>query len=386
MKKIILILSITFSSNCLFSQDKDAVAKMHYISAEDFFNKQTPADFEACILELDKAEQALGNTNSKILYLKIKAMYEFALANDDNYYKYDIESNLQMFFKITDSKNYPAEKYNEIIKISELFKEKMNTAYQTALQKNSILGYEAYLKEFPSGTNATNAKRKKNALTERKNYIDSIFTSAYKSTFAEIKKNKYFASSFSKGNLDTLITFNNGGFVSSDIFVLVYTQNNRPNPSFNKDSLFSYLNLYINYKLKVFDALEKDYDKTEEFENELSGYAVKLLNDSVPFNISNDKIPEMLDKYKALISQYYEGILLFNITDREVWTKAVKDTVGFQMFYDKNKKKYHGSLEATKGIVTADFQNYLEAQWISQLKEKYKPIVNERVLKALKKP
>ena len=44
--------------------------------------------------------------------------------------------------------------------------------------------------------------------------------------------------------------------------------------------------------------------------------------------------------FKALISEYHDGILLFDLTDKKVWSKAVKDTVGLEQFYEKNKNSY----------------------------------------------
>jgi peptidyl-prolyl cis-trans isomerase SurA len=45
-------------------------------------------------------------------------------------------------------------------------------------------------------------------------------------------------------------------------------------------------------------------------------------------------------EFKALMEEYRDGILLFELTDKKVWSKAVKDTVGLKDFYEKNKSNY----------------------------------------------
>lgn len=48
------------------------------------------------------------------------------------------------------------------------------------------------------------------------------------------------------------------------------------------------------------------------------------------------KYPE----YHNLMQEYRDGILLFDLTDKKVWSKAVKDSAGLQAFYEKNKNNY----------------------------------------------
>jgi len=182
--------------------------------------------------------------------------------------------------------------------------------------------------------------------------------------------------------------------------------------------------------------------------------------------------------FKALMREYHDGILLFDLTDQKVWTKAIKDTTGLKDFYEKNKNNYlwperldasiysftdakavksarkllkkgmteeqilsrlnHDStivvnidhkkfvkgdnklidviawtkgptdnmaidsthtgfvmvhallapepklLSEAKGIITADYQNYLEKEWIAMLRAKYPVKVNRDVLKSIK--
>ena len=49
-----------------------------------------------------------------------------------------------------------------------------------------------------------------------------------------------------------------------------------------------------------------------------------------------NKYPE----YKALLKEYREGILLFDLTNEKVWRKAVEDTVGLKKYFNANSNKY----------------------------------------------
>lgn len=48
------------------------------------------------------------------------------------------------------------------------------------------------------------------------------------------------------------------------------------------------------------------------------------------------KYPE----YKLLLQEYYDGILLYEISKNKVWDKAVKDTTGLASYYDTHKSNY----------------------------------------------
>lgn len=53
---------------------------------------------------------------------------------------------------------------------------------------------------------------------------------------------------------------------------------------------------------------------------------------------------------KYLIREYHDGLLLFEISNREVWDKAAKDEAGLDSYFRKNKKKYKWDSPRFKGI------------------------------------
>jgi peptidyl-prolyl cis-trans isomerase SurA len=54
----------------------------------------------------------------------------------------------------------------------------------------------------------------------------------------------------------------------------------------------------------------------------------------------NAHLEKKYPDFKALVNEYRDGILLFDLTDQKVWSKAVKDTVGLKLYYEKNKANY----------------------------------------------
>ncbi|MFQ3575055.1 MAG: peptidylprolyl isomerase [Cytophagales bacterium] len=44
--------------------------------------------------------------------------------------------------------------------------------------------------------------------------------------------------------------------------------------------------------------------------------------------------------FKMLVKEYRDGILLFNLMDEKVWTKAIQDTAGLRNYFNENREKY----------------------------------------------
>jgi peptidyl-prolyl cis-trans isomerase SurA len=59
-----------------------------------------------------------------------------------------------------------------------------------------------------------------------------------------------------------------------------------------------------------------------------------------------DKLDQKYPEFRYLMEEYHDGILLFNITDDKVWSKAVKDTLGMQQYYNLHQNNYQWQTRA----------------------------------------
>jgi peptidyl-prolyl cis-trans isomerase SurA len=57
--------------------------------------------------------------------------------------------------------------------------------------------------------------------------------------------------------------------------------------------------------------------------------------------------------FRHLLTEYREGIMLFDIMEKEVWNKASEDTTGQRNFYQQNKIRYQGGDRVEARIFTA---------------------------------
>jgi peptidyl-prolyl cis-trans isomerase SurA len=62
--------------------------------------------------------------------------------------------------------------------------------------------------------------------------------------------------------------------------------------------------------------------------------------DETIINYEDGNLENKYPEFRNLLKEYRDGILLFDLTDQKVWSKAVKDTAGLRAFYEKNKNNY----------------------------------------------
>jgi peptidyl-prolyl cis-trans isomerase SurA len=242
----------------------------------------------------------------------------------------------------------------------------------------------------------------------------------------------------------------------------------------NKDTVIIYGQ---NDFAKYIEAHQTARAKTDH--NMFLQQSYKEFVDETIINFEDAHLETKYPEFRHLLKEYRDGILLFDLTDQKVWSKAVKDTAGLREYYEKNKnnflwderadvtmynclndkiakevramlkknksekeivetinktsqlnvnaesitylkgenknvdanwkqgivttdikdskdnkiivlvvnkvmEKTPKTISEAKGMITADYQNYLEKEWLAYLKNKYTVKLNEDVLKTVK--
>jgi peptidyl-prolyl cis-trans isomerase SurA len=116
--------------------------------------------------------------------------------------------------------------------------------------------------------------------------------------------------------------------------------------------LFKIGNLVTNQK--EFTQYLSETQKKGEKKN-IESYVDKMYNSFVNESLmkwENSHLEQKYPDFRNLMTEYRDGILLFNLTDEKVWSKAVKDTTGLKEFYEKNKSNYMWDTRLSATIFT----------------------------------
>ncbi|MBS1772015.1 MAG: peptidylprolyl isomerase [Bacteroidetes bacterium] len=151
---------------------------------------------------------------------------------------------------------------------------------------------------------------------------------------------------------------------------------------------------YANMTQPVFDFHNKaytQYDLVSYTENltrgKLLGARSAVMRDVYNLyvtNILNDyeehKLEDENTDFKLLMREYKDGIMLFELMDRNVWTKASKDTAGLKKFFETKNGKYMWEPGFKGAIYT--FKDEATAKEAQKVLSK-KGVKDEDVVKAL---
>lgn len=256
-----------------------------------------------------------------------------------------------------------------------------------------------------------------------------------------------------------------------------------------KDSLFSVATQNLDAPIATYDTIQltqKDFavflkdnpNSQQPTSKEVIDEKWNQFVSNELMSFENSQLEKKYPDFANLVREYHDGILLFNISNQEVWDKATKDESGLSSYFKAHKSNYtwkephfkgeiiycknedvrkqaqtllkkaprdsvdsyltshlnkkalfvvkvekglfskgenpavdklvfhKGNFEPksdfpivfyvgkiiqqpenytdVRGLVTADYQNYLDAEWVKQLRKKYHIVVNEAVLATIK--
>ncbi len=89
---------------------------------------------------------------------------------------------------------------------------------------------------------------------------------------------------------------------------------------------------YVQEKQQPQDKINKEVYLNQLFADYVNSSCIEYMD---------NHLEEQYPDFKDLVQEYHDGILLFNLTDEKVWTKAVKDTLGLQEYFYENRDKFN---------------------------------------------
>lgn len=143
--------------------------------------------------------------------------------------------------------------------------------------------------------------------------------------------------------------------------------------------------LTINKTKKVYSIIFLKYIHTQQKSNIKTKPISKLVDELFEKFIDeqliayyNDNLENEFPDFKNVMDEYRDGLLLFDLMDREIWTRAKTDTTGIKVFYKENLSKYQWKkrygvdiFSSTDKAIIEKAQNFLKkGKSVEYIKEK----------------
>lgn len=112
--------------------------------------------------------------------------------------------------------------------------------------------------------------------------------------------------------------------------------------------------------------------------------AFEDFKDSEILSYYKDNLEKLEPEFAYTLQEYKDGLLLFELMQQKIWEKSSKDTLGLKNYFEANLSQYESKeLDKIKGEVMNDYQNYLEKNWIADLRRKSVIDIDKKQLKNL---
>ena len=130
---------------------------------------------------------------------------------------------------------------------------------------------------------------------------------------------------------------------------------------------------YEEMKPEIMASLKKqnieEYSSEVRIERLLEASKGKLTREAVLDSVMNAEIDHNV-ALRCLIQEYYDGLLLYEVSKRQVWDVAAEDERGLEKWFKSNKKSYKWEKPHFKGYVF-HCQNKKQAKSLKKILKKY---------------
>ena len=117
--------------------------------------------------------------------------------------------------------------------------------------------------------------------------------------------------------------------------------------------------------------------------------AMNRMASEVIMKTEKENLPKKTPTYLYLANEYFDGLLIFELSNKRIWSQVGADTVALYEHYLNNASDFseNGVLipyENCKGEVMNSYQAKLEVDWIKEMRQRYNPVFNYKLLKKKK--
>ena len=138
---------------------------------------------------------------------------------------------------------------------------------------------------------------------------------------------------------------------------------------------------FTNFDFIKYLAKSKLISKDKIEENLIKQQFLKFIDQNL-IEFEKTQLETKHPDFKALMKEYRDGILLFEISDQNIWTKAIKDTAGLKEFYKSNQDTWKWPNRISGTLFTSESKKTVNK--VKSLKLK-KSLSNDSIMSTLNK-
>jgi peptidyl-prolyl cis-trans isomerase SurA len=104
-----------------------------------------------------------------------------------------------------------------------------------------------------------------------------------------------------------------------------------------------------------------------DLENHINELYKNWVNQTI-LDIEESQLESKHPEFRALMKEYHDGVLLYEIMKDKVWDAAIRDTVGLQSFFQANQSNYIWPNRVEADVYIANERSYAEAAYLELAK------------------